>query len=399
MLANYCQGTFLPIVRQVKTASQVSRNRSIAGGVLALAAVLGACARQPDTASKPLSPPTEERILNVYNWAGYIGKDTIAEFERRTGIHVNYDVYDSENTLEARVLAGGSDYDVVVASTEFFGREIKVNAYQPLDRAQLNNWGNLDPHVLAIVARSDPGNRYAVPYLHAVTGFAYNTSMIKARMPDAPLDSLDMLLKPEVVSRFADCGVNFFDSPSSVLPLALNYLHRDRGSTRPEDFKAVEKLVLSVRPYIRNFDSVDFMTDLLNQELCITMSWSSDFALARVRAEAAGKAFNIAFTVPKEGANISYDALLIPAAAPHPQAAHRFLNFMMEPKVIADITNELYYGNNNRAAAPYVDPQILHDPTIYPTAELEKRLFESSELNPVAERSRTRAWTRIKTGL
>jgi len=341
----------------------------------------------------------EQAVLHVYNWADYIGTGTIAEFERTTGIRVEYDTYDSDETLEAKMMAGDSGYDIVSTSTDYFARQIKAGIYQPLDRSKLSNWGNLDPHALAIEAAADPGNRYAMPYLHAVNGFAYNADQLRARMPDAPVDSLDLLFKPAVLARFADCGVSFLDSPEDVLQLALNYLHLDPNTQSAADYGRAEQLLLAVRPYVKAFDSSEYMNGLINGEFCISMSWSADYSTAQARARAAGVDVHLRFTVPKEGANGTYDALLIPADAPHAGNAHRFLNFMLEPKVIAAVTNEIHYGNDNRAADPYVDPQILHDPTIYPTPEVEARLYHSHEVGPALERIRTRTWTRIKTAL
>jgi len=339
----------------------------------------------------------EDKQLNIYNWADYIGKNTIAKIEQATGIKVVYDTFDADTMLEAKVMAGGSDYDVVTTSTDFFSRQIKAGVYMQLDKKRLPNWKNLDPHILEIEAAFDPGNVHAVPYMHSINGFAYNIDMIKARMPNAPLDSLDMLFKPEIISKFADCGVSFLDSAEDVLQLALNYLHLDPNTTRPEDFKAAERLILSVRPYIRSFDSSEYMNGLANKEVCIAMSFSADYAAARARAKAAGVVVNLAFTVPKEGANETYDALLIPVGAPHLEAAYKFLNFILQPQVIADITNELHYGNDNLAANALVDPQILNDPTIYPTAAIEARLYRTTEVTAATERIRTRTWTRIKT--
>ena len=339
----------------------------------------------------------QAKVVNIYNWADYIGKDTLAKFESATGIKVVYDTYDADETLEAKMMAGDSGYDVVSTSTDFFSRQIKAGIYQKLDRSKLPNWHNLDPQVLEIEAGADPGNLYAMPYLRHVNGFAYNVDMIRQRMPDAPLDSLDMIFKPEIIARFADCGVSFLDQAEDVLQLALNYLHLDPNSTNPADYKRAEKLLLSVRPYIRAFDSSEYMNGLGNREFCISMSWSGDYAAARARAKAAGVDVNLAFTVPKEGANASFDALLIPVDAPHPDAAHRFLNFILEPRVIADITNEIHYANDNLASVPYIDPAILHDPAIYPNAETAARLYQSAEVSPALERIRTRTWTRIKT--
>jgi len=338
-----------------------------------------------------------ERVVNIYNWSDYIGKDTLQQFEARTGIRVIYDTYDADETLEAKMMAGDSGYDIVSTSTDYFSRQIKAGVYQKLDKSRLPNWKNLDPEILALEAGADPGNRHAVPYLRHVNGFAYNVDLIRARMPDAPVDSLDMLFKPAVVSRFADCGVTLLDSAEDVLQLALNYLHLDPNTIRPEDYKRAEELILSVRPYIKTFDSTEYMNGLVDKDFCLSMSWSGDYGAIRARAKAAGVDLNLAFTVPKEGANGSFDALLIPVGAPHLDAAYQFLNFILEPRVIAQITNDIRYANNNRAARPYVDPQILNDPAIYPTPAVQARLYQSAEVSPALERIRTRTWTRIKT--
>jgi len=339
----------------------------------------------------------EEKRLYIYNWTDYVAHDTVAQFEKQSGIKVTYDVYDSEETMDARLLAGSSGYDVVIASTEYYGREIKAGVYMPLDRSKLPNWKNLDPRILAIQEVHDPGNRYSVPYLHGIDGFAYNVDMIKARMPNAPLDSLDMLFKPEIVSKFADCGVTLLDSAADTLLLAMKYLGLDPNSTRPEDYKAAEELLLKVRPYIRSFDSAEYLNGLANQEICIAMSWSSDYALSRARAKAVGVNVNLAFTVPKEGANQNFTSLLIPVGAPHPEAAYAFINFILRPEVIAEITNEIFYGNDNLASRSMVNPAILADITLYPTPEIEARLFRADEASAATERIRTRTWTRVKT--
>jgi putrescine transport system substrate-binding protein len=332
----------------------------------------------------------EEKRLFVYNWSDFIGHDTIAEFEKQSGIKVTYDVYDSEETMDARLLAGSSGYDVVIASTEYFGREIKAGVYIPLDKSKLPNWKNLDPRILAIQTVHDPGNEHSVPYMHAINGFAYNVDMIKARMPNAPVDSLDMIFKPEIAAKFADCGITFLDSATDTLGL-------DPNTTKREDYKAAEDLLLKVRPYVRSFDSVEYLNGLANQEICIAMSWSSDYALSKARARAAGVNVNLAFTVPKEGANQNFSSLLIPEGAPHLEAAYQFLNFMLRPDVIAEITNEIYYGNDNIASRSLINPSILGDPTLYPTPGIEARLYRSDEASAATERIRTRTWTRVKT--
>src|SRR5271156_6630804 len=358
-----------------------SRLKALRTVLLILAATVGGTAA---------SVAAEEQRLYIYNWSDFIGADTIAKFEKLTGIKVTYDVYDAEETMEARLMAGSSGYDVVSASTDFFGREIKAGVYETLDKSKLTNWHNLDPRILAIQAQYDPGNQHAVPYLHSINGFAYNVDMIRARMSNAPVDSLDMIFKPEIVAKFADCGVTFLDSAEDVLQLALKYLGLNPNTTKPEDYKAAEQLLLKVRPYVRSFDSAEYLNGLANREICIAMSWSSDYALSRARARAVGVNVNLAFTVPKEGAEQNFTSLLIPEGAPHPQAAYQFINFILRPDVIAGITNDIYYGNDNLASRPLVNASILVDPSLYPTPEIEARLFRSDEASAATERIRTR---------
>ncbi|HME37881.1 MAG TPA: extracellular solute-binding protein [Steroidobacteraceae bacterium] len=346
----------------------------------------------------PAAPGGAEQVLHIYNWADYIGKDTIAEFELKTHIKVIYELYDSNETLEAKLLAGRSGYDIVSTTTEFYGRQIKAGAYLALDKSQLPNWKNLDAPVLAVQAQADPGNRYAVPYLHAMNGFVYNVDLVKARMPDAPTDSLAMIFDPQVTARFADCGVTFLDSPEDVIQLALAYLHLDPNSNRVEDLHAAERVVMAVRPYIRTFDSNDYWHQLASKEACLSIAWSSDYSVAQTRAREDGTGAHLAFTLPKEGSNITYNAFLIPASAPHPEAAHKFLNFILEPRVIAAITNDIHYGNDNTAARAFVRSDILSDPAVYPPPELRARLYLPAELGQDYDRLRTRVWTHIKTG-
>jgi putrescine transport system substrate-binding protein len=341
---------------------------------------------------------SEDPILHIYNWADYIGYHTIAEFEQQTHIKVIYELYDSNETLEAKLLAGRSGYDIVSTTTGFYGRQIKAGAYLPLDKSKLTNWKNLDPAVLAIQAQADPGNRYAVPYLHAMNGFVYNVDLVKARMPDAPTGSLAMIFDPKVIAHFADCGVTFLDSPPDVIQLALAYLHLDPNSRRVEDLHAAEAVVMAVRPYIRTFDSNDYWHQLASNETCLAIAWSSDYSVAQARAREDGTGAHLAFTLPQEGSNITYNALLIPASAPHQQAAHKFLNFILQPRVIAEITNDIHYGNDNLAARPFVNGDLLGDPAVYPPPELRARLYLPAELGQDYDRLRTRVWTHIKTG-
>jgi putrescine transport system substrate-binding protein len=337
-------------------------------------------------------------VLNIYNWADYIGHDTVAEFERQTHIKVVYGLYDSNETLEAKILTGHSGYDLVSTTTGFYGRQIRAGAYLPLDRSRLPNWKNLDPAVLAVQAVADPGNRHAVPYLHAMNGIAYNVDMVRARMPDAPTDSLAIIFDPGVASKLADCGITFLDSPPDVIQLALAFLHRDPNSQSAADLEAAEHVVMAVRPYIRTFDSNDYWHQLAAAEICVAIAWSSDYEVAQERAREDGTGAHLGFILPKEGSNITYNAFLIPAGAPHPQAAHAFLDFLLDPRVIAEITNDIHYGNDNLAARPFVHPDLLNDPAVYPPADVRARLYLPGEEGGDYERLRTRTWTRIKTG-
>jgi putrescine transport system substrate-binding protein len=367
----------------------------VLGAVLLL--VLAGCQRPRPAGTVPAA--SEEPVLHVYNWDDYIAPDTVARFEKATGIRVIYDLFDSNETLESKLMVGDSGYDIVSTDTAYYARQIRAGLYEPLDKAQLPNWKNLDPEVLAVQSEADPGNRYAAPYLHAMNGFAYNVDMVHARLPGAPLDSLDMLFKPEVVAHFADCGVSFLDSPDDVLQLALQYLHLDPNSRSAVDLKAAERLVMSVRRYVRVFDSNDYVNELASGELCVAMSWSSEYWAAMRKTRASGVDLHLAFTVPREGSNITYNALLIPAGAPHPHAAHQFINFILEPQVIADITNFTFYGNDNLAARPFVNPDILNEPAIYPTPAVRARLFLPTEFDAKYQRLRTRTWMRIKSGI
>ena len=336
--------------------------------------------------------------LNIYNWTDYIGENTIADFEKETGIQVRYDTYDGNETLEAKLVVGNTGYDIVFPSSSFFARQIKSGLYQKLDKSKLDNWKNLDPFALKNQSAYDPGNEYAVPYMWGTNGFTYNVDMIKQRMPDAPLDSLRMVFDPEVVSKFKDCGVSFLDSPEDVFPLALAYMGKDPTSQNPDDITAAAEMVMKVRPYVKLFDSQQYLNSLPNGDICLAMTWSGDYAVAAARAEEAGLKVELAYTVPKEGSNIWFDAMLIPKDAPHADNAHKFLNYMMRPEVIAACTNYTYYANGNLAAKQFVNKEILEDTAIYPDEETQKRMFPSVVRDENLQRVITREWTRIKTG-
>lgn len=359
-------------------------------------ALLVACLSMAWTAT---ASGAEEKILNVFTWPDYIAPDTIDNFEAEYGIKVNYDLYDSTEMAEARLLAGRTGYDVVVHAERYSARLIPIGVYQPLDKSKLTNWGNLDPWVLKTLESADPGNRYGVPYLWGTTGFTYNVKMIHERMPDAPVGSGDMIFKPEVARRFADCGISFLDEPTDVIPMALLYLGHDPNSLVPADLADVEKLLKGVRPYIRYFSSAKMLIDLPNEEVCIAMSWSGDYAQAMYRAEQVGKPVKLAYTTQREGTLVWFDMWFIPADAPHPDNAHLFLNYLLRPEVIAAISNETRYAAPNPKAMPFLLPEVRNDPAVYPPDELKQSLYKGVINDPLDERKRTRLWSRVKTGL
>jgi len=341
----------------------------------------------------------EAKKLNVYNWADYIGPDTIANFEKEFGIKVNYDVYDSTEVVEAKLLAGRTGYDLVMHAARYSARLIPIGVYQPLQKDLLPLWGNLDPWVLGVMQGFDPGNAHGLPYMWGSTGYAINIDMIRERMPDAPLGSAAMLFDPDVVSKFADCGVSLLDEPTDVIPMVLQYLGRDPNSLEPEHLVEVEDVLKSVRPYIRYFSSTKMINDLPNREVCLAMSWSGDYAQAMARANEVGANVELAYYTPEEGTVYWFDGVYITSDSPHPGNAHLFLNYLLRPEVMAAISNETRYANANLASKPFINPEVLNDPATYPSAEERQKASIGYLFGPKDERRRTRAWSRIKTGL
>ena len=340
----------------------------------------------------------EGQIVHVYNWSDYIDEEIIRRFEQKTGIDVVYDVFDSNEILEAKLLAGASGYDVVVPSASFLERQIKAGVFAPLDTAQLPNLRHVDPEIAKIISTHDPGNRHGVNYLWGTTGFGYNRTEIAKRMANAPSQSWDMLFAPEIVSRFADCGVSLLDAPAEVIPAALHYLGLSPNSNKPQDLARARKLLESIRPYIRYFHSSRYISDLANGDICLAMGWSGDIFQSRARAQEAGRGVDIAYSVPIEGGAVWFDMLAIPANAPHPQNAHHFINFLLEPQIIARITNSVFFANGNAASLAFVDPGIKADKTIYPDQEARRELFTVKAKTFDEDHLLTRSWMMIKTG-
>ena len=342
----------------------------------------------------------EEPQLNVYNWSDYIAPDTIPKFERETGIKVSYDVYDANEVLEAKLLAGRSGYDIVVPSASpFMARQIAAGVYRVLDKAKLPNWQSLDPRILELVAAADPGNAHGVPYLWSDTGIGYNEAQVHSAVGGtAPVDSLALILDPTVAAKLAPCGISLLDTPQEVFPTALAYLGLDPKSRDLGDLDKAFAALEKIRPYIRKFHSSQYINDLANGDLCVALGYSGDVVQARNRAREAGNEVVIGFRVPKEGAMMSVDMLGIPADAPHPENATRFIDYLLRPAMIAAITNAVSYPNPNLSATALVRPEIRDDPTVYPPEDVRRRFYVDLPAPPDYERARTRAWTRLKSG-
>ena len=341
----------------------------------------------------------EEKLLNIYNWSDYISQKVLDDFEAEFGITINYDTYDSSEIVDAKLLAGGSGYDVVMHDTQLVSRLLPIDIFLKLDKSKLTNWHHLDTQVLDQVTLHDPGNQYVVPYFWGSVGWAYNVDMVKARVPDAPLNSADFIYKPEIISKLADCGVSFLASPTDLIPMTLSYLGFDQNTNDEEALRQVEETMKAVRPYIKYFDSTRMIQDLPAKEVCVAMSWSGDYAQAWDRAKEAGIDIELAYAVPMEGAPQWIDSLVIPRDAPHPDNAHTFINYIMRPEVIADITNKVYYANANKSSEKFIKKEILDNPAVYPPQEIRDILIVKKALPPKEERTRTRLYARVKSGL
>ncbi|QDJ10575.1 Putrescine-binding protein [Roseomonas mucosa] len=342
----------------------------------------------------------QERVINVYNWTDYIDPKAIERFQAETGIQVRYDVFDSLETLEAKLSAGRSGYDVVVPTSEpTFARLVRAKALRALDRAQITNFANQDPALLQRVASSDPGNAHGAIYLWGTIGLGLRPEKIRALAPDAPLDSLDLLLRPENAKRIAGCGIAFMDSGIDVIPSVLHWLGKEPNSGAVEDLAAAEKTLLALRPHVRAIISSGALADALaNGEYCAVFGYSGDVIQARVRAEAAGRAEGLTYVQPRQGAQLWFDMLAIPADAPHPEDAQRFIDFLLRPEVIAGVTNQVRYPNAVPASRPYLSQAVLADPNVIPSPETIARTFTVTAPPPAAERARARLWTRFKAG-
>jgi putrescine transport system substrate-binding protein len=341
-----------------------------------------------------------QEVLNVYNWSDYIGEETVANFEKEFGVKVNYDVYDSNQVVEAKLLAGNSGYDLVVPTLADAERLIKAGIFQEVDKSKLSNYGNLDPVILKQQAKYDPDNKFAVPYFWGTNGFGYNVAKVQEVLgDDAPVDSWAMIFDPKYAEPLSKCGLSLLDDPGEIVPLVNFYLGNvPEGAPTKESVESAFEQLDKVRPHVTYFHSSQYINDLANGNTCISVGWSGDVGMAALRADEAGNGNEIKYVIPKEGTLIWFDAMMIPADAPNPELAHKFIDYVLRPEVEADIANYVAYASPNLSALQLVDKELLNDPGIYPPEEVKERLRSKVEPDSRLLRTRTRMWTKLKTG-
>ncbi len=339
----------------------------------------------------------EDKTLNLYSWADYVPPQTLQRFEQETGIHVRYDTFDTSEVLETKLLTGGSGYDVVVPSSSVLARGLAAGALKEIPHEGLKGYANLDPDLLTKLAAVDPGNRYAVPYTWGTLGLGMNVEAVKKRLPDVPLNSLDLLFKPEYAAKLKDCGIAILDSPQEVIGLALHYLGKDPYSTDKADLAAAEALLQKLQPSVLYVATGRQISDLANGTVCLALTYNGDVSMAADQAHKANKPFEVAYRIPKEGTLIWQDNLAIPKDAPHPEAARAFIEFMLRPDSVAELTNTLFFATANQAATPLVDEAVRNDPDIYPPANLRELLYADRSMSLKDMRQRTRLWTTFRS--
>ena len=367
-----------------------------------LVAVVG-CGRKPaepaaGAATGAAGAAAEEKVVNVYNWSDYIDPAVIEDFQKETGIKVRYDVFDSNEVLETKLLTGNSGYDVVVPSAYFLERQVKAGVFRKLDKAQLPNLANLDPELLQRAAGHDPGNEHGVVYMWGTTGIGFDAAKVKAIMPDAPVDSWRLVFDPAVAAKFKDCGISVLEDPTDMVGTVLLWLGKDPNSQSAADLQLAEEALLKVRPFIRMISSSQYIEALANGEICIAVGYSGDILQARDRAAEAGKPVDIRFSIPQEGALMWFDTLAIPTDAKHPGSAHLFIDYLLRPEVAARNSDFVNYANANTKATELVNEALRNDPSIYPTAETKARLQPNLSKSAEFTRLLNRSWTRFTTG-
>ncbi len=388
-----------PSVRTCEHADML-RIKVVAVGVLFLAACcVSGCGGADSGARNPPSGGThdEAKALNLYIWADYLAPDTISAFEKQTGIKVRVSYFDNNETLEARMLTGNSGFDVVVPTAAFLKRQVRSGAYLPLDKKQLPNLANLDPALMSRIDARDPGNAHAVIYTWGTFGIGYNERMVAERLPGVALNSWRLIFDPAFAAKLAPCGINLIDDPVGVVLIALKYLGKDPEDPRPQDLADVEAMLIKIRPFIRNIDTSTEIEALANGDICVTLGYNGDVVQARKRAREAKNGITIDYSIPDEGSLIWFDLLAIPRDAPNVSNAYVFINYLLNPKVMADITDAIGFANANTAATALLDASIAADAAIYPTREQRQRLFLPPEETPELARAVTRLWQKFKT--
>lgn len=337
--------------------------------------------------------------VHVYNWSDYIDESLLAKFEEETGIDLTYDVFDSNEILETKLLAGGSGYDVVVPSGIFLSRQIEAGAFQKLDKSKLPNLVNMWPAIQERTEKYDPGNEYSVNYMWGSTGIGVNINKVKEVLgEDAPVDSLALVFDPANMEKLASCGVHMLDAPTEVIPAALKYLGEDPNAQDFETIEKVEPVLSAIAPYVQKFHSSEYINALANGDICVAFGWSGDIFIAQARANEAGNGAEIEYHIPKEGALMWFDQMAIPVDAPNADAAHKFINFMMDPQNAAAASNYVYYPNGNLASQEFLNEDVIGDPAIYPDEATLNNLYTTTTWDPKVNRNVTRLWTKIKSG-
>ena len=337
--------------------------------------------------------------VRVYNWSDYIDEDLLTKFEEETGIDLIYDVFDSNELLETKMLAGGSGYDVVVPTGTFLQRQIAAGAFQPLDKSKLPNIDNMWEVIEERTAQYDPGNEYSINYMWGTTGLGVNVDKVQEILgEDAPIASLDLIFNPENMEQLQECGVHFLDAPTELIPAALSYRGMDPDRKDEEALAAAEEVLTAVRPYVQKFHSSEYINALANGDICVAIGWSGDVLQARDRAAEADNGVNIAYNAPVEGALMWFDQMAIPVDAPNPEAAHTFLNFIMDAQNMAQASNYVYYANGNEASKEFLVEDVIGDTAIYPDEATLENLYTVTPFPPREQRNLTRMWTRVKSG-
>jgi putrescine transport system substrate-binding protein len=338
------------------------------------------------------------KVLNLYIWSDYLAPNTLSDFEKQTGIKIHVAYYDTNETLETKLLAGSSGYDIVVPTASYFERLIKAGAFTALDKSRLPNLKNMDPELMQKVKQNDPDNGHGVIYLWGTNGIGYNEKMVKALMPDAPLDSWRMIFDPAVASKLSKCGISVLDSPAEMLRAVYSYMGKDPNSQSAEDLVQAEAIMTKIRPYISSINSSGYIEALANGDICVAVAYNGDVMQSRDRAKEANKGIEIKYALPKEGSIVWFDMLAIPKEAPNLESAYAFMNYMMTPQVIADVSNFKRYADANAAAQPLVLPAVKDDAAIYPTPAQREHLTLQSSDSAEQTRAITRIWQKFKTG-